>query len=252
MDEGSILLARGILNSQVFAHQTALKIWIWCLCRATFKERFVSVKIGKGETTVKLKPGEFIFGRFKAEEELGIDGSTIYKWMQKFASSDFGMVKIQSNSQYSIISICNWQTYQYLNGKRVTTKEQPSNNQVTAEEQPSNTNNKDNNGNKDIYGEFYNSEIEKSANDENYLKVIRILHGENNLGIKLDIVLNIQYQLTYEQFKKLWYLKEKYRFSFTEIFEKIQDWGNPKKRKTVYGVFLTFAKSENPNIKLHD
>lgn len=147
MDEGSILLARGILNSQVFAHQTALKIWIWCLCRATFKERFVSVKIGKGETTVKLKPGEFIFGRFKAEEELGIDGSTIYKWMQKFANSDFGMIKIESNSQYSIISICNWQTYQQINGRRVTTKEQPKNNQVTTVEQPSNTNNKDNNGN---------------------------------------------------------------------------------------------------------
>lgn len=147
MDEGSILLARGILNSQVFAHQTALKIWIWCLCRATFKERFVSVKIGKGETTVKLKPGEFIFGRFKAEEELGIDGSTIYKWMQKFANPDFGMIKIESNSQYSIISICNWQTYQQINGRKVTTKEQPKNNQVTTEEQPSNTNNKDNNGN---------------------------------------------------------------------------------------------------------
>ncbi len=147
MDEGSILLARGILNSQVFAHQTALKIWIWCLCRATFKERFVSVKIGKGETTVKLKPGEFIFGRFKAEEELGIDGSTIYKWMQKFANPDFGMIKIESNSQYSIISICNWQTYQQINGKKVTTKEQPKNNQVTTEEQPSSTNNKDNNGN---------------------------------------------------------------------------------------------------------
>ena len=102
----------------------------------------------------------------------------------------------------------------------------------------------------DIYGEFYNSEIEKSNGDENYLKVVKMLHGENNLGIKLDVVLKIQYQLTYEQFKKLWYLKGKYKFSFTEIFERIQDWGNPKKRKTVYGVFLTFAQRDNPDIKL--
>ena len=88
---------------------------------------------------MKLKPGEFIFGRFKAEEELGIDGSTIYKWMQKFANPDFGMIKIESNSQYSIISICNWQTYQQINGKKVTTKEQPSSNQRTTKEQPMNS-----------------------------------------------------------------------------------------------------------------
>lgn len=149
MNEGSVKLFRSILTSQVFAHQTALKIWIWCLCRATYKERFISLKIGKGETVVKLTPGQFIFGRFKAEEELSIDGSTIYKWMQKFASSDFDMITIQSNNQYSIITISKWEEYQIGESEQVTSKEQPSNNQVTTEEQPSNTNNKDNKVNKD-------------------------------------------------------------------------------------------------------
>lgn len=218
MDEGSILLARGILNSQVFAHQTALKIWIWCLCRATFKERFVSVKIGKGETTVKLKPGEFIFGRFKAEEELGIDGSTIYKWMQKFASSDFDMVKIQSNSQYSIISICNWQTYQYLNGKRVTTKEQPKNNQVTAEEQPSNTNNKDNNGNNvELRSASFISEVYAYQNQYSpeLLKAFSNYWTEKN---KSGTKMRFEIQPTFEISKRLatWASKDK-QFSKTEI-----------------------------------
>jgi hypothetical protein len=218
MDEGSILLARGILNSQVFAHQTALKIWIWCLCRATFKERFVSVKIGKGETTVKLKPGEFIFGRFKAEEELGIDGSTIYKWMQKFANPDFDMVKIQSNSQYSIISICNWQTYQYLNGKRVTTKEQPSNNQVTAEEQPSNTNNKDNNGNNvELRSASFVSEVYTYQNQYSpeLLKAFSNYWTEKN---KSGTKMRFEIQPTFEISKRLatWASKDK-QFSKTEI-----------------------------------
>jgi len=92
--EGYFKVHRKILESQVFAHQTALKIWIWCLAKVSYKERFVSVKIGKGETIIKVNPGEFIFGRFKAEEELNIDGSTIYKWINRFASPDFGMISI--------------------------------------------------------------------------------------------------------------------------------------------------------------
>lgn len=142
--EGYFKVHRKILDSQVFAHQIALKIWIWCLAKVTFKERFVSLKSGKGFITVKLMPGQFIFGRFKAEEELNIDGSTIYKWMQKFASDEFDMIKIESNNQYSIITICKWEEYQNGESDEVTSKEQPSNNQVTAKEQPSNTNNNDN------------------------------------------------------------------------------------------------------------
>ena len=132
--EGYIKLHRKILESEVFANPTALKIWIWCLAKATFKERYIPVKTGRGETTVKLNPGQFLFGRFKAEEELNIDGSTIYKWMQKFASEEYGMLKIESSSHYSIITLCNWESYNTLDDD----KEQPSNNQVTSKEQPSN------------------------------------------------------------------------------------------------------------------
>lgn len=132
--EGYFKVHRKILDSQVFSHQTALKIWIWCLAKVSYKERFISLKIGKGETTVKILPGQFVFGRFKAEDELGIDGSTIYKWMQKFSSTEYDMINIESNNQYSIITICNWDEYQ----NNEEEKEQPSNNQVTSGEQPSN------------------------------------------------------------------------------------------------------------------
>lgn len=141
--DGFFKVHRKILDSQVFAHQTALKIWIWCLAKVTFKERYVSLKIGKGNTSVKLMPGQFIFGRFKAEEELNIDGSTIYKWIQKFANEEFEMINIKSNNQYTIITLYNWEAYNINENEEVTTLEQPSNNQVTAEEQPSNTNKKD-------------------------------------------------------------------------------------------------------------
>ena len=163
MDKGYILVSRAILDSDVFASQKLLKIWIWCLCKANFKDRFVPLKIGKGETTVSVKRGSFIFGRHKAEEELFIDGSTIYKSIKKLAEMD--MIKIESNNQYSIVTICKYNDYQDNSKYKLTSKEQPSNNQVTAEEQPSNTTNtlpnvkKDNNVKQliDRKAEFKNS-----------------------------------------------------------------------------------------------
>jgi hypothetical protein len=98
------------------------------------------VKINKGETIVELLPGQFIFGRFKAEEELNIDGSTIYKWIQKFSSAEFNLIKIKSNNQYSIITLCKWEEYQNNKNTDITTKEQPHNNHVKTIEQPCNTN----------------------------------------------------------------------------------------------------------------
>lgn len=186
--DGYFKVHRKILDSQVFAHQIALKIWIWCLAKVTYKERFVSIKIGKGETTVKLKPGQFIFGRFKAEDELNIDGSTIYKWIQKFASPEFDMIRIESNNQYSIITICNWEQYQDNDNDKVTTKEQPKNNQVTTKEQPSNTNNNDKKENKDKkeknkYADFV------SMLPEEYQKLISE-HGEENTKVFVTILNN--------------------------------------------------------------
>ena len=109
-EKGYILLSRAILDSDVFASQKLLKIWIWCLCKANFKDRSIPLKIGRGETVVKVKRGQFIFGRFKAEEELFIDGSTIYKSIKKL--EEHQMIKIESSNQYSVITICKYDTYQ--------------------------------------------------------------------------------------------------------------------------------------------
>ena len=124
-----VLLARSIIDSDVFASQKLLKIWIWCLCKASHKDRSVPLKVGKGETVVKVKRGEFVFGRYKAEDELCIDGSTVYKAMQKL--KQLGNINIKSNKQYSIISICNYDLYQDVRNYKVTSKEQVRNNQVT-------------------------------------------------------------------------------------------------------------------------
>lgn len=148
--EGYLKLYRQIVDSEIFASPNGLKIWIWCLCKASYKEKHMTIQIGRGESIVKLEVGSFLFGRFKAEQELDLSGSMIYRWMKRF--EDLGMINIVSNSHYSIITICNWETYQENNLE----SEQPLNSRWTADEQPLNTNKKDKkdkNIKKEIYKE---------------------------------------------------------------------------------------------------
>jgi hypothetical protein len=178
--EGFFKVYRKIINSNVFANQTALKIWIWCLAKVTYKERFVSIKVGKGEITVKLMPGQFLFGRFTAEEELNIDGSTIYKWMKKFASPEYEMITIESTNQYSIITICKWEEYQSRDGNEVTTKGQQSINELTTNELPHNSeiasnnqpHNTNKNNQKDKKEKNHKSEIIISRNNKRKVKIL--------------------------------------------------------------------------------
>lgn len=188
MDKGFILLSRNILESDVFASQKLLKIWVWCLCKANFKDKTIPLKVGKGEKILKVKRGSFVFGRNKAEEELFIDGSTIYKSIKKLQEME--MIKIDSNNQYSIITICKYDTYQDNKSYKVTSKEQPSNNKVTAKEQPSNTTNTLNNDNtlnkeNNIYRSFFhlkitNEEVEKLKIDYDIKTIDSILDSIEN------------------------------------------------------------------------
>jgi len=132
---GHFKVDRSIIDHSVFAHPIALKIWIWCLSKASWKKRSVPLKIGKGEIIVDLKPGQFIFGRFKAEESLNIDGSAIYRWIQKFSSEEWELIELEPNNQYTLVTICNWDKYQTINEE----DEQAMSSGRTTDEQPTNT-----------------------------------------------------------------------------------------------------------------
>jgi hypothetical protein len=139
--EGNILLHRKILDSSVFASEKRLKIWIWLLCKASYKTRSIAIKIGKGEKIVTIERGQLLFGRYKAEEALNIDGSTIYKILQLFEKED--MISIQSNSHYTILEVNNYNDYQTLetneSNSHQTAIEQPFDSNSTTIQQPLNT-----------------------------------------------------------------------------------------------------------------
>lgn len=143
MSLGWIKLHRKLLDSQVFANEGLLKVWIYCLCRANHDVSYVPITTGKGTTEVKVDKGQFIFGRKSSAKDLGMNQSTLYKRLKKLEK--LGNCNTQSNSHYTLVTICNWETYQDSKKPLEQGKEQPSNNQVTTREQPSNTDKNDNN-----------------------------------------------------------------------------------------------------------
>lgn len=130
-----VKIHRQILDSEVFASEKQLKVWLWLLLKARYEDGFISIRVGAGQQTIKLKKGQMLFGRFSAEEQLSINGSTIYKIIKKFEQNK--MILLESNSHYTLITIVKYSEYNDSDTKgsnQVTTEEQQSNNRVTTEE----------------------------------------------------------------------------------------------------------------------
>lgn len=127
---GWIKLHRQLLDSLVFDNPDLLKVWIWCLLKATHKG--YSTLVGFQE--VKLKEGQFIFGRTKAAEELSMSESKVYRLMKKL--EEMGALNMKSNNKYTIVTIEKWRFYQGDSSG----SEQQMNNKRTTNEQQMNTN----------------------------------------------------------------------------------------------------------------
>jgi len=110
MNRGYFKTWRKITESAVFQNEGLLKVFIWCLAKAAYKDAFVTVRTGRGISEVKIVPGSFLFGRHSASKELHMSPSTVWKRILKLKKLE--ILNIESNSHYSIIYIINWPFYQ--------------------------------------------------------------------------------------------------------------------------------------------
>lgn len=171
-----IKLFRKLLNSPIFENEKALKIWIWCLLKATHKEREQLV----GQQIVNLEKGEFVFGRKQASEELKMTESTIYKYIKLLEKLQ--MIRIKSNNKFSVVSIEKWEDYQI--------EELKSNNKVATKEQQSNTNKNV----KNIYLYLFNKYKEEIEREKENKKINIIAQCKNSTEYSL-LTLEEQEQL---------------------------------------------------------
>lgn len=103
---GFIKMHRELLSKPIFANPLILKVWIWCLFKATH-EPIVQVV---GKQKVQLEPGQFVFGRFKAGEELDMAPTTVRDYMKWLV--DNGSIDIKSANKFSLVTVVNWRVYQ--------------------------------------------------------------------------------------------------------------------------------------------
>lgn len=169
MSEGYIAIHRKILDNPIFDNPHLLKMWMWCLLKATHTEHEQLVGLQK----ILLKKGQFITGRFAGAQELKVNPNTWYKHMNALQS--MGMIAINSNNKFTVVTVVKWELYQ--------TDQPKNNNKITTKEQQNNTNNNVNNDN-NKYSAFtdefskeivslYRGRKSKSTRDKKLPKILK-------------------------------------------------------------------------------
>lgn len=170
---GWIKLYRKLLHSPIFSSEKGLKVWVWCMLKATHEgyDQYV------GRTLVTLKPGEFIFGRDSASKELRMKPSTVWGWIKQLKTDTY--IDINSNSKYSVLSIKNWEEYQGLDSKL--------NNKKTTDGQQMDTNKNDKNvKNKYIYIEDLTDSVLADISKEYSINLKTVTEKKLDMQIWLD------------------------------------------------------------------
>jgi hypothetical protein len=106
MNRGYVKFWRKSLDGNWLQNHALWAFWSWCLLKASHK--VIAVKISFQEIT--LQPGEFIFGRKKASEELRMSEGKIRSCLEFLKRA--GNLTVKTTNKFSIISITNWNSYQ--------------------------------------------------------------------------------------------------------------------------------------------
>jgi len=129
--DGWIRLYRKALDSPEFAKAELWRVFSWCLLTAAHRQHPLSLRTGRGNTLVELKPGQLIFGRNSAARKLNMAPSTLDRCMKRLEK--LGSIRIKPGTHFSIITVCNWARYQDPAGKseQATNRQRTGNGQAT-------------------------------------------------------------------------------------------------------------------------
>lgn len=234
--EGWIKLHRKFLDWEWFQVSDMIKLFIFLLLNANHNDNF-----WRG---IEIKRGQYVTGLKSLSIKTNISEQSLRTYLQRLEKT--GEINRQSTNKYSIITICNYDSYQ--ENEKTTNKQ--TNKQLTNNQQT--TNNKQelkNENNKFIYNEFYDTQIELSGNDKFYLLFVKWLFGENMFKEPLKNVLKLK-QISWVQFPEVLKIHEETKVNIRPLLEEMDNWLTTKKgqeRKTLIGVLKTFA--ENKKLK---
>lgn len=132
-DSGWVKLWRSAMDSAVFCDRDPFifKLFCWCVMKAAHK-----ADVWQGET---IERGQFITGRFSAARELQVDPNKIVRGFARLA--ELGCIETKANSRRTLVTVCNYTTYQSSDNANRTAGEQQVNSQRTAGEHRQEANN---------------------------------------------------------------------------------------------------------------
>lgn len=148
--QGWVRLPRELLKNHLFHNEKLWKVFTWCLLKATWKPHELMV----GRQKVKLEPGQFVFGRHAAAQELNMKPSTVWSYI-KLLELD-RIIDIKPNNKFSVVTVNNWELWQSDN-KNPDSK---LDNKRTTDGQQMDTNKNDKNDKNDKKRDSYSPEFE--------------------------------------------------------------------------------------------
>lgn len=97
---------RKFLDNPISKNPELTAFFVYCLLKASHR-KFTAVV---GHQEIELKPGQFIFGRKKAAEDTGLTERKVRRIIDSMRKRE--ILTIKTTNKFSIVTICNWDTYQ--------------------------------------------------------------------------------------------------------------------------------------------
>lgn len=126
-----IKVHRKIADSQVFSDEGVLRLWIYLLCRANYKASYFRGR--------RIEVGQVAFSYRSLADTLGCSPATLVRRIDKL--QDWGNLVVKAEREFTVVTICNWSTYQSYdddarNADETPVKHQRNTNEYTNEYVP--------------------------------------------------------------------------------------------------------------------
>ena len=233
MNEGWIKLHRKMMNWEWYNDSKTLHLFIHLLINANHSDKKWQGKM--------IKRGQLITGRDKIKSLTGISTQSIRTSLQRLR--DTKELTIKATNKYSLITILNYDLYQFTENSNQQTNQQLTIKQPTTNQQLT-TNKKEKNDNKDkevreLYDLFISQSNGMKFKDQ-YFHYIDYLFKTNELGKPLKAVLSKDQQIEPKYFDKLMEEKKEGISILQTTFE-LNNY-TARKYKTFYSTLLNWVR----------
>ncbi len=164
---GFVIIWRKITETSFFKDSYAYHLASYILISANHKDKIITFN----GSPLEIKRGQLIAGRYSLSHATGIKPSTIRNKLALL--KNIGFLDIKSNNKFSIITVCNYSSYQELDDIKDSKKD----NHRTTRGQPKDTNNNDNNDNNDN---------KNTATQEDFLKELGKTYPHININQEMS------------------------------------------------------------------